>query len=245
MRDGDDRCPCSPRGSARATRRTRRRGGSSARRAAADRARRAAGGRARRAAARRRRASRRRGRLRAARSASIAWSRCWSSCHASARSIASCTFACSASSASKSASGSANAAEISLKRSSRSRSSRTPSSTLPRTSFARVEHGLLLEEADARPRRELGDAGRRLLHAGHDPQQRRLAGPVRAEHADLRAREERQGDVRQHLALRAVELVDPVHRVDVFAAHRDGDCTECPFKALMHLLDRPALPWSA
>ena len=85
-----------------------------------------------------------------------------------------------------------------------------------------VELGLLLEQADARVRRQLGDAGGRLLLAGHDPQHRRLAGAVRAEHADLRAGEERQRDVREHLAVGAVELVDPVHREDVFAAHRSA-----------------------
>ena len=52
----------------------------------------------------------------------------------------------------------------------------------------RVELGLLLEEADRRAGVQLGDAGRRLLEPGHDPQQRRLAGAVRPEHADLRAR---------------------------------------------------------
>ena len=82
----------------------------------------------------------------------------------------------------------------------------------------RVEPRLLLEEPHACPWSELGNTGRWLLLAGHDPQDGRLAGPVRAEHTNLRAREERQGDVRQHLALRAVELIDPVHRVDVFAA---------------------------
>ena len=85
-----------------------------------------------------------------------------------------------------------------------------------------IEIRLLLEEADRRAGRELRDAGGRLLLARHDPQQRRLAGAVRPEHADLRAGQERQGDVRQHLAVRAVELVGPVHRVDVVAAHFGG-----------------------
>src|SRR5262249_2267265 len=35
-----------------------------------------------------------------------------------------------------------------------------------------------------------------------------------------RARQERERDVRQNLALRAVELVDPVHGEDVLSAHR-------------------------
>src|SRR4029079_14617682 len=42
----------------------------------------------------------------------------------------------------------------------------------------------------------------------------------RAEHADLRSRQERERDVRQHLPVWAVELVGPVHRVHVVAAHR-------------------------
>ena len=107
-----------------------------------------------------------------------------------------------------------------MKRSSRSRTSRTPSSTFSRTVFGGVELGLLLEQADGRARRELGDAGRRLLLARHDPQERRLAGAVRTEHADLRAREERERDVREHLPVGAVELVGPVHREDVIAAQR-------------------------
>ena len=80
-----------------------------------------------------------------------------------------------------------------------------------------VELGLLLEKADGRAGVQLGDARRRLLEPCHDPEQRRLAGAVRAEHADLRPGQERERDVRQHLPLRAVELVDPVHRVDVVA----------------------------
>ena len=67
------------------------------------------------------------------------------------------------------------------------------------------------------PGSELGDPARRLLEPGHDPQQRRLAGAVRAEHADLRAGQERERDVRQHLPVGAVELVGPVHREDVVA----------------------------
>jgi hypothetical protein len=81
----------------------------------------------------------------------------------------------------------------------------------------RVELGLLGEHAHRGTGCELGDAARRLLEPGHDPQQRRLAGPVRAEHADLRAGEEAERDVRQHLPVGAVELVGPVHRVHVVA----------------------------
>jgi hypothetical protein len=82
-----------------------------------------------------------------------------------------------------------------------------------------IEVGLLREKADGGLGVGLGDPGGRLLQAGHDPQERRLPRAVRAEHADLRAVQERQGDVREHLPLGAVELVGPVHRVDDLAAH--------------------------
>ena len=78
-----------------------------------------------------------------------------------------------------------------------------------------IELRLLFEEADGCAWRELRRAARGLLTARHDPQQRRLAGAVRPEHTDLRAVEERERDVRQHLALRPVELVGPKHREDV------------------------------
>ena len=81
----------------------------------------------------------------------------------------------------------------------------------------RVELRFLGEHAHGRPGSELGDSARGLLEPGHDPQQRRLAGAVRAEHADLRPGQERERDVRQHLSVRPVELVGPVHREDVVA----------------------------
>ena len=54
-------------------------------------------------------------------------------------------------------------------------SARTPSSTFPRTSLAGSSSGSCGEQADGRARSQLGDAARRLLEPGHDPQQRRLA----------------------------------------------------------------------
>ncbi len=80
-----------------------------------------------------------------------------------------------------------------------------------------IELGLLREVADRRLRIELGDARRGLLEPPHDPEERRLARAVRPEDADLRAVQERQRDVGQHLSLGAVELVGPVHRVDDLA----------------------------
>ena len=129
------------------------------------------------------------------RSASIARSSVASSCQASWRSICSCTAACSASSASKSASGSAKAAETALKRSSRSRSGAHAVLDVAANVLGGVELRLLLEQADGRAGRELCDAARGLLASGHDPQQRRLAGAVRPEHADLRPGQEAERDI--------------------------------------------------
>ena len=88
--------------------------------------------------------------------------------------------------------------------------------------LGRVELGLLLEQPDGRAGRELRLAARGLLAPGHDPQQRRLARAVRPEHADLRPVEERERDVREHLAVGPVELVGPVHRVDVLRHSRSS-----------------------
>jgi hypothetical protein len=92
--------------------------------------------------------------------------------------------------------------------------------------LGRIELRLLLEQPGCCSRRELGDAGRGLVLAGHDPEEGRLAGAVRAEHADLRSRQERERDVRQHLPVGAVELVGPVHRVDVVRHPASDDSEE-------------------
>ena len=58
-----------------------------------------------------------------------------------------------------------------------------------------VELRLLGEDADGEPGHQAGLAVGDLLHPGHDLQQRRLAGAVRAHDADLRAGKEAQRDV--------------------------------------------------
>ena len=83
-----------------------------------------------------------------------------------------------------------------------------------------VEMRLLLEHADGRPGRELRLAAVLLVDAGHDPQQRRLARAVVAEHADLGTRVEGQGDVLEHRLVGRVHLREPVHREDVLRGHR-------------------------
>src|SRR4029450_5952748 len=66
---------------------------------------------------------------------------------------------------------------------------------VPAHVLGRVELGLLLEQTDRRARRELRLAAVVLVLPGHDPQQRRLARAVEAEHADLGAWEKRERDV--------------------------------------------------
>ncbi len=56
-----------------------------------------------------------------------------------------------------------------------------------------------------------------LFHAGHDFQQRGLAGTVQAQHADLGAREKGQADVTQDVPLGRHDLGDPIHGVDVLS----------------------------
>ena len=86
--------------------------------------------------------------------------------------------------------------------------------------LALVQPRLLLEQPH-------GGAGsqRRLaaivgVLAGHDPQQRRLARAVQPQHADLRTREEAQGDVLEDCLVRRMDPAQFVHRVDVLARHR-------------------------
>jgi len=83
-----------------------------------------------------------------------------------------------------------------------------------------IELGFLLEIADPGA---LGDPCLTvifLVEAGHDPQQRRFAGAVDAEHADLGVRVKRQMDVIQHLAGR-VGLRQTLHEIDELTGHRD------------------------
>ena len=76
-----------------------------------------------------------------------------------------------------------------------------------------VQRRLLLQDADAGAGGQERLAVVRLVQTGHDPQDARLAGAVRADDTDLGAREEAQRDVVQdHLV--AVRLADLLHRVD-------------------------------
>ena len=92
----------------------------------------------------------------------------------------------------------------------------TASSTIA-NGLARVELRLLWQVADIDPRHGAGFAVKLGVDAGHDAQQGGLTGAVQAEHADLGAREERQGNVLEDLTLRRNDLAQPVHGVDVLS----------------------------
>jgi hypothetical protein len=86
-----------------------------------------------------------------------------------------------------------------------------------------VELRLLLEDADAVARHQPRIAVGRLLNPGHQLQQRRFAGAVRADDADLGSGKEGQGDVvKDHLV--AVRLADSTHLIDELGHVFKGRC---------------------
>ena len=78
--------------------------------------------------------------------------------------------------------------------------------------------GSCVKQADGEALGELGLAVEVLVDAGHDPQQRALAGAVAAQHADLGAGIEREPDILEHLAL-ADLLGQRGHLIDVLLRH--------------------------
>ena len=85
--------------------------------------------------------------------------------------------------------------------------------------LSRVELRLLGQVADAGAFRDPGLAGPLGVEAGHDAEQRRLAGAVRAEHADLGVGVEGEMDVVQHLAVARIGLGDAAHVIDELSCH--------------------------
>ena len=92
--------------------------------------------------------------------------------------------------------------------------------------LGRIELWLLGQVADAEAGGEAGLARVAVVEAGHDLQQRRLAGAVRAEHADLGAGIERQRDVLQHRLVGRVVPSELVGLVDEFVRHGDAEASD-------------------
>ncbi len=90
----------------------------------------------------------------------------------------------------------------------------TATSMLPRTSLVGSSCGSCGRKPMLMPGCGTRLAFEFLVEAGHDPQQRRFAGTVQAEHADLGAGEEAQGDVAKDDPLRGYDLPDSIHRVN-------------------------------
>jgi hypothetical protein len=94
---------------------------------------------------------------------------------------------------------------MALKRSTMSATSRAPSLTFSSTVLDWVELGLLREIADGDVLARPGLAGELGVEPGHDLDQGRLAGAVRADDADLGALVELQVDVVEHRLVGAGE----------------------------------------
>ena len=222
VRHARRRCRGTPAGAAPARRPTRRRGGWSARRAAAGRASAAASCTGRRGAARRRRACSAVASPGGRRMASMAISSWRSRSQALAASICVLDAVHLVEQLLElvRSSGSASLLPISSCCCSRARVAATASSTLPRTSLVGVEPRLLRHEADGEAGRQPGGAEEVLVAAGHDAQQRALAGAVAADDADLGPGVEGEPDVLEDLAL-AVGLGEVLDGEDVLFGH---DC---------------------
>src|SRR6185369_3958360 len=82
-----------------------------------------------------------------------------------------------------------------------------------------VQRRLLRQVADAQAVGGEGLAQEVLVDAGHDAQQRRLAGAIGAEHADLGAVEEREIDTAQDLPLGRDDLAQILHHERVLTSH--------------------------
>jgi hypothetical protein len=92
--------------------------------------------------------------------------------------------------------------------------------------FGVVEPGLLRQVADLGALGGPGLAGELCDLAGHDLEQRALAGAVQAQHADLRSGEEREPDALEDLAVGGIDLPQVFHDVDVLFRHMGRAPTE-------------------
>jgi hypothetical protein len=91
-----------------------------------------------------------------------------------------------------------------------------------------VEFGFLRQVADL-------DTGLRArlanvigIDAGHDAQQRRLAGAVVTQHADFCPRKKIERNILQNFGLRGHDFAHPVHGIDVLR-HADCPSSECAY----------------
>ena len=86
-----------------------------------------------------------------------------------------------------------------------------------------IELRLLLQVADARAFRRPRLAAEVGIDAGHDLHQRRFAGAVDAEYADLHAGQEGERDAAEHLAAAGEGLGEVLHHIDVLIAGHEAE----------------------
>src|SRR5690242_5284474 len=82
-----------------------------------------------------------------------------------------------------------------------------------------------------------------MVDARHDPQQRRFAGAVRAEDADLGAGIKRQPDTAQNLPRRRDDFAQILHYIDELRWHATN-LRSAASHLLSALLNESALRWS-
>ncbi len=85
--------------------------------------------------------------------------------------------------------------------------------------LVRIQLRLLVEQSGREARGQPGLAGVPVVLARHDPQQARLPGPVGPQHADLRARIERQIDVLEDLPVGRMKARKTAHGEDELMGH--------------------------
>ncbi len=86
--------------------------------------------------------------------------------------------------------------------------------------LVRVQLRFLRQVANVDVGHRTGFAVEFLVDARHDPQQGRFTGAVQAEHANLGAREERQGNILENFPLRRHDFAQPMHGVDVLSQNQ-------------------------
>jgi hypothetical protein len=83
-----------------------------------------------------------------------------------------------------------------------------------------VERRLLRQIANRDALTRKGFAAEVRVETGHDFEQRRLAGAIRAENANLRAGEKRKPDVLENDGIGRMCLPEPLHSEDVLRRHK-------------------------
>jgi hypothetical protein len=97
-----------------------------------------------------------------------------------------------------------------------------------------IERRLLRQVPHSRTLRRPSFAEKLLLDPGHDAEQRRLPCAIGAEHADLRARQEREPNSFEHLTVRGIDLAQVLHGEDELLGQSGILCRYLNFRGFHH-----------